>query len=52
MEATCSSETLANLYQTIWCHIPEDSLFKVLTSYYIYDTAAEANYFKTVSVQR
>lgn len=27
MEAVCSSKTLINLYQTMQCHIPEDSNF-------------------------
>jgi hypothetical protein len=27
MESLCSSETSVNLYQTTWCHIPEDRLF-------------------------
>jgi hypothetical protein len=26
----CSSETLALLYQTVWCHVPEDCVLKAL----------------------
>jgi hypothetical protein len=29
MEAVGSSETLVPIYQSIWCHIPEDSDFQL-----------------------
>jgi hypothetical protein len=35
MKAICSSDMLVNLYQTTWCHIPEDMDTTTNTSYFI-----------------